>query len=85
MLTRHLKHPSWKWRKELPRGLDASYTSSIEHRKPQKFDTRNCRMETCFNHTKCKGTNREFNVYVYPDDVFGPSDNYAKVNNTLFL
>ena len=40
-------------------------------------------METCFNFSKCKGKNREFKVYVYPEDSFGgqpsPSENYAKV------
>ena len=40
-------------------------------------------METCFNFSKCKGKNREFKVYVYPEDAFGgqpsPSENYAKV------
>ena len=42
------------------------------------LDHNKCRMETCFNFTKC--ANRPFKVYVYPDDEFiVPSANYAKI------
>ena len=95
----HLKYSSWIWRKGLPRGLGATYISSIKvydsvssgllnvvydkNGKNKRFDSTKCRMETCFNFSKCRGKNRPFKVYVYPEDVFGgqpaPSENYAKV------
>ena len=84
-LTDYLKHPNWKWkwRNELPHGLDASYISSVPRRKSETFNSRNCRMETCFDFTKCKGSDRQFKVYVYPEDILGgqrrPSDSYEKV------
>lgn len=41
-----------------------------------------CRMETCFNLTRCR--HRPFKVYVYPtDDKAPPSESYSKVLNTL--
>ena len=87
--TDSLTRPSWKWRNELPRYLGASYTSSIQRRKPEFFNTRNCRMETCFDFSKCKGTDRAFKVYVYPEDVLGgqrsPSGSYEKVENKVLL
>ena len=87
--TDSLTRPSWKWRNELPRYLGASYTSSIQRRKPESFKTRNCRMETCFDFSKCKGTDRAFKVYVYPEDVLGgqrsPSDSYEKVEKKFYL
>ena len=85
--TDSLTRPSWKWRNELPRYLGASYTSSIQRRKPESFNTRNCRMETCFNFSKCKGKDRAFKVYVYPEDVLGgqrsPSGSYEKVKKSF--
>ena len=100
LLRHHLKYPSWTWRKGLPRGLGATYISSIKgygpafpnllnsvyhnNGKANKFDSTKCRMETCFNFSKCRGKNRPFKVYVYPQDIFGgqpaPSENYAKVH-----
>lgn len=42
------------------------------------LDHNKCRMETCFNFTKCSG--RPFKVYVYPDEEnLVPSENYAKI------
>ena len=79
--TNNLKHPSYKWRNELPRGLDSSYTSSMQHRKSETFDARNCRMETCFDFSKCA---RGFKIYVYPEGLGGqpsPSERYGKVND----
>ena len=52
------------------------------------WDSKNCRMETCFNLEKCR--DKPFKVYVYTEeDVFGggqpfPSENYAKVENCQF-
>ena len=86
--TNNLKHPSCKWRNELPRGVDASYISSTQRRKPEPFNTRNCRMETCFDISKCKGRDRAFKVYVYPEDVIGgqrsPSESYEKVQKMFY-
>ena len=79
--TDNLRHPKWKWRHELPRGLDSSYISSISRRKLiENFDHKNCRMDTCFDYNKCK---KGFKVYIYPPDPFGgqsnPSESYEKV------
>ena len=99
-LRQNWKHPRWPWRKGLPRGLGATYISSIKGYDPAfpnllngvyhnngksgKFDYTKCRMETCFNFSKCRGRDRPFKVYVYPQDIFGgqpaPSENYAKVH-----
>ena len=85
--TENLKHPNWKWRNERPRGLYASNISSLQRRNPEKFNTEHCRMETCFDFSKCIGKDRAFKVYVYPEDILGgqqrPSESYEKVNNDL--
>ena len=78
--TNNLRHPSWKWRNELPYGLDSSYISSTPRRKSDASNHRNCRMETCFDFSKCKG---DFKIYVYPEDELGgqqpPCESYEKV------
>lgn len=44
-----------------------------------KHNTRNCRMETCFDFTKCK---QGFTVYVYPvEDAISPL--YQKILNVI--
>ena len=81
VLTNNLRHPKWKWRHELPSGLDSSYISSISRRKlTDPFDHKNCRMDTCFDYSKCE---KGFKIYIYPPDPFGgqstPSESYEKV------
>ena len=74
--TNNLRHPSWKWRNELPYGLDSSYISSTPRGKSETSNHSNCRMETCFDFTKC----HNFKIYVYPDDErLPPSDQYSKI------
>lgn len=47
----------------------------------QYEDKKNCRMETCFDFSKCKD---DFKVYVYPqEDSSVPSPSYSKLLNVL--
>jgi len=78
---------SSRWRRSLPHTYSGTYQ---KHQPPSmpiplpEFlqDHNKCRMETCFNFTKCSG--RPFKVYVYPEDEYViPSDNYAKIVNRL--
>ena len=67
-----------KWRKDLIR-------SHFQHDLPNPIpippahyllDHSKCRMETCFDFTKCNN----FKIYVYPDDErLPPSDQYSKI------
>ena len=82
--TNNLRHPSWKWRNELPYGLDSSYISSTPRRKSDTSNHRNCRMETCFDFSKCKG---DFKIYVYPEDELGGQQppSYVRHSPSIFL
>ena len=49
---------------------------------PSYSTSSSCRMETCFNFTKC--ANGHFKVYVYPlDENVPPSGSYMKIINSL--
>ncbi|KAF5288664.1 hypothetical protein FQR65_LT11977 [Abscondita terminalis] len=56
--------------------------SAIRHKeKPIGESTNECRMETCFDFSRC---NKEFRVYVYPpDDSLVPSRSYQKLLSAL--
>ena len=72
-----------RWQTSLPHtyhGTLQKKWSALMPIPPADFllDHNKCRMETCFNFTKC--ANRPFKVYVYPDDEFiVPSASYAKI------
>jgi glucuronyl/N-acetylglucosaminyl transferase EXT1 len=43
-----------------------------------------CRMDTCFNFSRCGGEGERFGVYVYPyDEGLVPSDSYLKILNAV--
>ena len=70
-----------KWRKNLSNQDFNSHMPSPMSIPPPDFllDNNKCRMETCFNFTKCK-PGKPFKVYTYPDEEYqSPSKNYAKI------
>lgn len=55
--------------------------SPIIRRTGGKKTTQSCRMETCFDNSRCRG---EFKVYVYPlEDAPDPSPTYRKILNVI--
>ncbi len=81
-----------KWKEKLERSLNSHH----HHKNQQQtyhnsvpippadylLDNSKCRMETCFNFSKCVG--RPFKVFVYPEDEYSiVSDSYAKILNHL--
>lgn len=56
--------------------------SAVRHKeRPNGESTNECRMETCFDFSKCQS---DFRVYVYPpDDSLTPSHSYQKLINTI--
>ena len=70
-----------KWRSNLSsQDFNSHMPSSPMVIPPPDFllDNNKCRMETCFNFTKCK-PGKPFKVYTYPDEEYPPSKNYAKI------
>ena len=73
----HLK----KWHADLNRQHFVSHMPSYLPVPPADYllDNNKCRMETCFNFTKCL-TNRPFKVFVYPEDEHTViSSSYQKI------
>jgi glucuronyl/N-acetylglucosaminyl transferase EXT1 len=77
----HLTLPSYLEDKFFEDDSDLVFSPSVRRTGGRKNVNlqQNCRMETCFDHTKCKG---DFKVYVYPLEI-EPSPTYRKILNVI--
>lgn len=48
--------------------------------KSEQHRTRSCRMETCFDYSKCTDANQQFLVYVYPPETINPLTNTPPIS-----
>jgi glucuronyl/N-acetylglucosaminyl transferase EXT1 len=74
-----------KWREKLHRSHFVNHLPTVMTIPPVDYllDNSKCRMETCFNFTKCSG-GKPFKVFVYPDDErLTATDNYIKILDRL--
>ena len=74
-----------KWRSNLSRQDFVCHMTSPMTIPPADFllDNNKCRMETCFNYTKCR-PGKPFKVYTYPNDEHTPPNNdYAKILDSI--
>lgn len=62
-------------------GLAKTFDEQRQQQQQQhRHRTKSCRMETCFDYTKCSDVNQQLLVYVYPPDTINPLGNTPPIS-----